>query len=141
MATRKALDKIPTSEANASPRRAAAPKPSARVLAMTSRKTGAARQAPKDALQFAPNFSAYLLPNTVCFYSEDRKFFLHGELFCALVAEIAKGGKSARQLIDTAGRSFPPDKVEEALNRLLERRYVLPASQITDGVVAGYWAS
>ena len=101
---------------------------------MTTRKHGATRQAPKDALQFAPNFSAYLLPGTVCFYSEDRKFFLHGELFCAVVAEIAKGGKSARQLIDTLGRTFPPDKVEEAVGRLLERRYVLPSSQITDGV-------
>jgi len=157
MATRKALEKIPTSGANASRRRPSAaktapkgtpkaaqktaPKPGAKVVAMTSGKNGAARQAPKDALQFAPNFSAYLLPGTVCFYSEDRKFFLHGDLFCALVAEIAKGGKSARQLIDTLGRTFPPDKVEEALGRLLERRYVLPSSQVTDGVVAGYWAS
>jgi oxazoline/thiazoline synthase len=122
MATRKAIEKVPTSEASASQRRQAASKPSAKVLAMTSRKNGAARQAPKDALQFAPNFSAYLLPNTVCFYSEDRKFFLHGELFCALVAEIAKGGKNVRQLIDTVGRSFPPDKVADALNRLVERR-------------------
>jgi len=161
MATRKALEKAPTSEANASQRRLAAAKtvtkkatktttkntakatakPSAKVVAMTTRNNGAARQAPKDALQFAPNFSAYLLPGTVCFYSEDRKFFLHGELFCAVVAEIAKGGRSARQLIDTVGRTFPPDKVEEALGRLLERRYVLPASQVTDGVVSGYWAS
>jgi len=40
----------------------------------------------KDTLQFAPNFTAYVLPpDVVCLYSEDRKFFLHGELYCALV--------------------------------------------------------
>ena len=37
----------------------------------------------KDVLQFAPNFTAYVLPpDVVCLYSEDRKFFLHGELYC-----------------------------------------------------------
>jgi len=40
-------------------------------------------------LQFAPNFTAYVLPpDVVCLYSEDRKFFLHGELYCALAAAI-----------------------------------------------------
>ena len=35
----------------------------------------------KDVPRFAPNFTVYLLPpDTVCLYSEDRKFFLHGEL-------------------------------------------------------------
>jgi ribosomal protein S12 methylthiotransferase accessory factor len=33
----------------------------------------------KDVPQFAPNYSVYVLaPESVCFYSEDRKFFLHG---------------------------------------------------------------
>src|SRR5690242_5539965 len=142
MAPRKALRKVPALDTKRASRRTAAPKSGAKVVAIPARKNGSARQSAKDVLQFAPNFSAYLLPpGTVCFYSEDRKFFLHGELYCALVAEIAKGAKNFRQLADTLGRSFPPDKVEEALNRLIERRYVLPASQITDAVVAGYWAS
>ena len=35
----------------------------------------------KDVLRFAPNFTAYVLPpDVVCLYSENRKFFLHGEL-------------------------------------------------------------
>jgi len=33
--------------------------------------------------QFAPNFTVYVLPpDVVCLYSEDRKFLLHGELYC-----------------------------------------------------------
>ena len=39
--------------------------------------------------RFAPNFSVYVLPpDVVCLYSEDRKFFLHGELYCALASAI-----------------------------------------------------
>ena len=41
----------------------------------------------KDVPQFAPNFTVYVLPpDVVCLYSEDRKFLLHGELYCALAA-------------------------------------------------------
>ncbi len=44
-------------------------------------RTGSASRASKSTLQFAPNFTAYVLPpDVVCVYSEDRKFFLHGEL-------------------------------------------------------------
>jgi len=39
----------------------------------------------KEIVQFAPNFTAYVLPpTTVCLYSEHRKFFLHGELYVAI---------------------------------------------------------
>ena len=42
-----------------------------------------------NVLRFAPNFSIYVLPpDVVCLYSEDRKFFLHGELYCALASAI-----------------------------------------------------
>jgi len=106
------------------------------------RRSSTARPALRDVLQFAPNFTAYLLPpDVVCFYSEDRKFFLHGELYCALVSAIAKGGKGLSQLVAELGRTYPTEKVEEALNRLLERRYVVPATRTSDAVVAGYWAS
>src|SRR5262245_16935657 len=91
----------------------------------TSAKTAVKRQASKDALQFAPNFTAYVLPpDVVCLYSEDRKFFLHGELYCTLASEIAKGGKSAKDLVRELQQQFPSDKIEEALKRLIERRYV-----------------
>jgi ribosomal protein S12 methylthiotransferase accessory factor len=106
------------------------------------RSSGTTRPAVKDVLQFAPNFTAYVLPpDVVCLYSEDRKFFLHGELYCALVSAIAKGGKSLSKLVGELGRAYPAEKVEEALNRLLERRYVVPAARASDAVVAGYWAS
>ena len=36
---------------------------------------------------------------------------------------------------------FQPDKIREALTRLLDRRYVLPASRSSTGAVAAYWAS
>src|SRR6266852_5712290 len=92
-------------------------------------KTAAKRQAGKDALQFAPNFTAYVLPpDVVCLYSEDRKFFLHGELYCTLASEIAKGGKSAKALVRDLQEQFPSDKIEEALKRLIERRYVTAAA-------------
>jgi ribosomal protein S12 methylthiotransferase accessory factor len=36
-------------------------------------------------LRFAAHFSVYVLPpDAVCLYSEHRKFFLYGELYCAL---------------------------------------------------------
>jgi oxazoline/thiazoline synthase len=106
------------------------------------RKIGSSRDASKDVPQFAPNFSVYVLPpDVVCLYSEDRKFFLHGELYCALAAAIGKGGKSLQELVAALGQDFPSDKVEEALKRLIERRYIVPASDSSAGALAGYWAS
>jgi ribosomal protein S12 methylthiotransferase accessory factor len=104
--------------------------------------TKSSRRMPKDILQFAPNFTAYVLPeNVVCLYSEDRKFFLHGELYCALAEAIGERGRSARQLVAELSKTFPADQVEEALKRLIERRYVVTASQGFAAPVAGYWAS
>src|SRR5437773_10120584 len=92
----------------------------------------------KDVLRFAPNFSVYVLPpDVVCLYSEDRKFFLHGELYCARAAAIAKGGKRASDLARELQRQVPPDKIEEALKRLIDRRYVTTAPHDADGTVAG----
>src|ERR1700749_513435 len=108
-----------------------------------NRKTRVARQTRKDTLRFAPNFTAYVLPpDSVCLYSEDRKFFLHGELYCALATAIGKNGKSASEIVRELSKRFPTDKIEEAIKRLLERRYVVArASHAFDGAVAGYWAS
>src|SRR5450631_2840673 len=106
------------------------------------RKANAGRRAQKDVPQFAPNFTVYVLPpDVVCLYSEDRKFFLHGELYCALASEIGTGGKSFRQLASELARNFPPDKIEEALKRLIDRRYVVAASPSAASAVDGYWAS
>ena len=45
----------------------------------------------KEVPQFAPNFTVYVLPpDVVCLYSEDRKFFLHGELYYALASAIGE---------------------------------------------------
>ncbi|MBO4227964.1 TOMM precursor leader peptide-binding protein [Bradyrhizobium neotropicale] len=108
-----------------------------------NRKTRVVKQTRKDILQFAPNFTSYVLPpDAVCLYSEDRKFFLHGELYCALATAIGKNGKAAPELIRQLSKSFPPDKIEEAIKRLIERRYVVTAaSHGFAGAVAGYWAS
>jgi len=96
----------------------------------------------KDVPQFAPNFTVYVLPpDVVCLYSEDRKFFLHGELYCALASAIGEGGRSFRELVRKLERDFPSDKIHEALKRLVDRRYVLPASRSSAGAVAAYWAS
>jgi oxazoline/thiazoline synthase len=96
----------------------------------------------KNVPQFAPNFSVYVLPpDVVCLYSEDRKFLLHGELYCALAYAIGKGGKSFQQVVRDLEKDFPSDKLQEALKRLVDRRYVLPASSSSNGPVAAYWAS
>jgi oxazoline/thiazoline synthase len=109
---------------------------------MTKAKTRPTRQAGQQVLQFAPNFTAYVLPpNVVCLYSEDRKFFLHGELYCAVASAIGKGGKSLATLVRELAPQFPPDGIEEAVKRLVERRYVVAASHSSTGIVAGYWAS
>src|SRR5882672_11937884 len=106
------------------------------------RRISLARHASKDVPQFAPNFTVYVLPpDVVCLYSEDRKFFLHGELYCALASAIAEGGKSFRELVGELEQDFPADKIEEALKRLIERRYVVPASHSPVSAMAGYWAS
>ena len=107
------------------------------------RKTASSRRtAKKDIAQFAPNFTVYVLPpDAVCLYSEDRKFFLYGELYCELAAAIGKGGKSLAKLVAELGKRFPPDKVEEALKRLIERQYIVEASATSGGILAGYWAS
>ena len=96
----------------------------------------------KDVPSFAPNFTVYLLPpDAVCLYSEHRKFFLYGELYCALASVIGDGGWSIGQLVRGLERNFPADKIREALTRLLDRGYILPNSPASTGVVAAYWAS
>src|SRR5262249_19936311 len=97
----------------------------------------------KDVPRFAPNFTVYVLPHdVVCLYSEDRKFFLHGPLYCALARAIAAGEKSSRALVRELERDFPSDQIREALKRLVDRRFILtkpPASP--NGAAAAYWAS
>jgi oxazoline/thiazoline synthase len=96
----------------------------------------------RDVLQFAPHFSIYLLPSkSVCLYSEDRKFLLHGELYCALAAAISEGGRTLRELVCGLERDFAPAQVREALQRLIDRGYVIAATSFSDGTVAAYWTS
>src|SRR6202162_2379112 len=105
------------------------------------RKTNSTRRAGKDVPQFAPNFTVYILPpDVVCLYSEDRKFFLHGELYCALATAIG-AGKSVGEIVRVLGKNFPPDKIHEALKRLGERRYIGPKRRSSAGATDAYWAS
>src|SRR4029079_18506134 len=108
-----------------------------------NRKSRVASKTRKDILRFAPNFTAYVLPpDVVCLYSENRKFFLHGELYCAVATAIGKNGKAAPEIVRQLSKSFPIDKIEEAIKRLLDRRYIATGGSRTfTGVVAGYWAS
>jgi oxazoline/thiazoline synthase len=127
----------------AKPKSKAARQTSKKVPKRTPRRASQAlRRAPKDTLQFAPNFTAYVLPDdVVCLYSEDRKFFLHGALYVALAEAIGERGKSARQLVVELGAKFPADQVEEVIKRLIERRYLVTASQFFAAPVAAYWSS
>jgi bacteriocin biosynthesis cyclodehydratase domain-containing protein len=111
-------------------------------VAKGARKTRSTPRAGQDVAQFAPNFTVYVLPpDVVCLYSEDRKFFLHGELYCALATAIGRDGKSLPELARDLGRSFPPEKIEEALKRLIERRYLVPVSGASGSAAGGFWAS
>src|SRR6266851_10360375 len=96
----------------------------------------------KDVPRFAPNFTVYVLPpDVVCLYSEDRKFFLHGELYCALASAIGEGGRNSRELVRALKQDFPADKIHEALKRLVDRRFVVPTPRSSASVAAAYWAS
>jgi bacteriocin biosynthesis cyclodehydratase domain-containing protein len=110
-------------------------------LATGDRGNGLAQLKSKDVPRFAPNFSVYVLSSdVVCLYSEDRKFFLHGELYCALATAIG-AGKSVGEIVRGLGKRFPSDKIHEALKRLVDRRYVDPKPRPSAGAAASYWAS
>ncbi len=95
----------------------------------------------KDVPRFAPNFSVYALPpDAICLYSEDRKFFLHGELFCALATLIGTG-KSFAQIVRALEKKFPSDAIHEALKRLIDRRYIVSNRRLPADAAAAYWAS
>ena len=95
----------------------------------------------KDVPQFAPNYSVYVLPpDAVCFYSEDRKFFLHGELFC-IVADAIAAGKNFGRIVRELTKKFPADVIDQAIKRLIDRRYIVPKRQTTVDAAAGYWAT
>src|ERR1041385_8259542 len=111
-------------------------------VASTDGAPGARRLDNKAIVQFAPNFTVYALPsNSVCLYSEGRKFFLHGELYCALAAAIGKSGARVGDLVRALAPTFPSDAIHEALKRLLDRRYAVAASRSSAGPAAAYWAS
>jgi oxazoline/thiazoline synthase len=106
------------------------------------RRNRVAQYESKDVPRFAPNFTVYVLPgDVVCLYSEDRKFLLHGELYCALASAIGEGGKSFRQLAGELKKKFPSDKIDEALKRLLDRRFVVSTARSSLDTAAAYWAS
>jgi len=110
-------------------------------VATDNRADNRAQFSSKDVPQFAPNFSVYLLPrDVVCLYSEHRKFFLHGALYSALTTAIG-AGNSFGQIVRELTKKFPADKVNEALNRLLERRYVVVKGRSSAGTAASYWAN
>ena len=110
-------------------------------LGTGDRENGLTQRDSKDVPQFAPNFTVYVLPpDVVCLYSEDRKFFLHGALYCALASAIG-AGKSFRQLVRELEKDFPSDKIHEALKRLSDRRFVVPAPRSSADHADAYWAS
>lgn len=94
----------------------------------------------ESALSFAPNYSVYLLPpDVVCLYSENRKFFLRGALYCALAERIGAGEDRA-SIVHALSAQFPLPKIEEAFRRLIDRRFVV-SSDWAEDVAGAYWAS
>ena len=109
--------------------------------ATPDRGSGVTQFGKKDIFQFAPNFSVYMLPGeVVCLYSEHRKFFLHGKLYSELATAL-DGGKRLARIVRELSREFPPDKIVEAVNRLVERRYIVRKTRSSANTVAAYWAN
>jgi ribosomal protein S12 methylthiotransferase accessory factor len=103
---------------------------------------GLALNTGNEVLHFAPNFTVYALSSDeLCLYSEDRKFILRGTLYCAIASLLAEGARNAKDLESVLAQYFPSDQIQEALKRLLDRRYVVPKSASTNGSVAAYWES
>lgn len=101
---------------------------------------GRAEQCADAVIRFAPNYSVYVLPpDLVCLYSEDRKFFLHGALYCALASRIGAGALQDVLVRELSGE-FPADTIEEAVKRLFDRRFIARVGA-ADGPSAAYWAS
>jgi bacteriocin biosynthesis cyclodehydratase domain-containing protein len=91
-------------------------------------------------IRFAPNFSVYVLPpDGVCLYSENRKIFLRGELYCAVASRIG-AGERPEAIVSALSGEFPADKIDEAIRRLRDRHYVV-AANLSEDAAAGYWAS
>src|ERR1700723_3156906 len=112
------------------------------VPSKAKRKATPGRRAAKDVAQFAPNFTVYVLPpDAACLYSEDRKFFLHGELYCSVATAIGNGGRSFRDLFGELERKYPVDKIQEAFTRLLDRRHLVQRSRSSKEAASAYWAS
>jgi len=98
------------------------------------------RDRARATLRFSPNFSVYVLPpDIVCLYSEDRKFFLRGALYCALAERIG-AGEEPDAIRHALAAEFPVAAIDEAFKRLLDRRFLVPAAE-HEGVAAAYWAS
>ena len=107
--------------------------------ALSAGEPGADEQSAGE-IRFSPHFSVYILPpDGVCLYSENRKVFLRGELYCAVASRIGEG-EHPEAIVEALSREFPSDKIDEAIQRLLDRRFVVPA-ELIDEAAAGYWAS
>ncbi|MBO0752595.1 MAG: TOMM precursor leader peptide-binding protein, partial [Bradyrhizobiaceae bacterium] len=65
----------------------------------------------------------------------------HGHLYCALASAIGDGGRSRRHLVRELERDYPSDTIEQALERLFDLGYVVPAARGCAGITAAYWAS
>ena len=66
-------------------------------------------------IRFSPHFSVYILPpDGVCLYSENRKVFLRGELYCAVASRIGEGAHP-EAIVEALSREFPSDKIDEAI--------------------------
>ncbi len=91
-----------------------------------------------DGVRFAPNFSVFVLPpDVVCLYSEGRKFFLHGALYCALASAIGTG-KGLGRVIGALAADFSAAEIDEAVGRLFDRRFIQRATAPGDAAAA-YW--
>src|SRR5260370_11664247 len=112
----------------------------ARAQRMTGdRRERIAQHDRKDVPPFASNFTVYVLPSkVVCLYSEDRKFFLHGELYCALASAIGEGRKSFRELVRALEGNFPSNKIHEALKRLVDRRFIIAKPRASAATITAH---
>ena len=63
------------------------------------------------------------------------------QLYCALSGAITEGGKTVSELVRGLEPQFATTQIHEALQRLVDRGYVIAATSSSHDAVAAYWAS
>jgi len=107
---------------------------------MKNRKTRSIGNAGKEVLQFAPNFTAYVLPpDIVASILKTANSFFTANSIARSPPRSDRAERITQRWLRELSPQFPSDKIEEAVKRLSND--ATSSSQHPRRPVAGYWAS